>query len=66
MTSSDAGFMPHGELRGHALAEALAASKGARPIESAEDLAVEGVFESDAELDEFLTWVRKERRAHLA
>ena len=35
-------------------------------IESVDEFAAPGVFESDAELDEFLAWVRAERNANLA
>lgn len=40
--------------------------RGVSPIESVDDLAVPGVFESDDELDEFLAWMRAERNANLA
>ncbi len=36
------------------------------PIESVDNLAAPGVFDSDDELDEFLVWVRAERNANLA
>lgn len=36
------------------------------PIQSIEDLAAPGVFETDTELDEFLKLVRAERDAELA
>jgi hypothetical protein len=39
---------------------------GIQPIESAEDLACDGVFESDEELEEFLTYTYSARRADLA
>ncbi len=35
-------------------------------IEAISDLAIPGFFESDEELDEFLTWHRAERDAQLA
>ena len=41
-------------------------AKGAQPIESAEDLACDGVFESDEELEEFLAFTYAARRADLA
>jgi hypothetical protein len=37
-----------------------------QPIESVDDLAAPGVFESDDELNEFLAWVRAERNADRA
>lgn len=40
--------------------------RGVPPIESVDDLAAPGLFESDDELDEFLAWVRAERNANLA
>lgn len=36
------------------------------PLQSAEDLACDGVFDTDEELDEFLTYTYAERRANLA
>ena len=42
--------------------EELARRQGVRPIDSVEELAVPGVFESDEELDEFLAWLHRERR----
>jgi hypothetical protein len=40
--------------------------KNIQPIESAEDLACEGVFDDDEELDEFLAYTYAARRAELA
>jgi hypothetical protein len=48
-----------------ALEEALR-SQGVRPIESADDLAAEDIFESDEELDEFLAFTYAARRADIA
>lgn len=42
------------------------AFRDAPAIESVDDLAAPGVFESDEELDEFLACVRAERNANLA
>lgn len=36
------------------------------PVQSARDLACEGIFETDEELDEFLEHVRRTRSADLA
>ena len=38
----------------------------AQPIQSADDLACDGLFESDEELDEFLAFTYAARRAELA
>jgi hypothetical protein len=40
--------------------------KGVQPIRSADDLACDGLFETDEELDEFLAHVAEMRRADLA
>jgi hypothetical protein len=40
--------------------------KNIQPITSAEDLACEGIFDDDAELDEFLAYTYAARRAELA
>jgi hypothetical protein len=45
--------------------EELARRKGVRPIASVEDLAQPGAFESDAELEEFLTDLYASRHADL-
>ena len=46
--------------------DALLRSKHARPIESEDDLLIEGVFPSDDEVDEFNRAVREWRDASLA
>lgn len=53
-------------LEGPALLEALLREKGVTPIRSVDELACDGIFDTDEELDEFLTWVRAERWANLA
>lgn len=40
--------------------------KGVRPVESVKDMAQDGVFESDEELEQFLTHVYTARHADLA
>jgi hypothetical protein len=40
--------------------------KNVQPIRSAEDLACEGIFDDDEELDEFLAHIYSDRRAALA
>jgi hypothetical protein len=44
----------------------LLRAKQARPIQSADDLACDGIFETDEELDEFLAYTYAARRADLA
>lgn len=48
-----------------ALEDALR-SEGAQPIESPDDLADDGIFESDDELDGFLAFTYAARRADIA
>ncbi|URM95298.1 hypothetical protein LUW76_13775 [Actinomadura madurae] len=45
--------------------EELARRKGVGPVESVEDMAQDGVFESDEELEEFLAHVYNSRSADL-
>ncbi len=64
--ASSAEFGRQEGLEGPALLEALLREKDVQPIRSVNDLACEGIFDTDQELDEFLTWVTAERRANLA
>jgi hypothetical protein len=41
-------------------------AKSAGPVQSADDLACDGIFDSDEELEEFLTYTYGARRADLA
>lgn len=41
-------------------------TEGVQPIESTDDLADEGIFESDDELDDFLDFTYAARRADIA
>jgi hypothetical protein len=68
MTSSNAEQerMPRWPSAKHVPAEELARRKGLRPIESVDELARPGTFESDEELDEFLTDLYASRRAGMA
>lgn len=67
MTAESIGRGPaHSRRNVRASLDALARRKGARPVSSVHDLASPGVFETDVELDEFLTHVRAERAANLA
>jgi hypothetical protein len=52
--------------RGSIPLDELARRKGVRPVESVDDMAQDGVFESDEELEEFLAHVYAARRADLA
>ena len=51
---------------GRVSVDELARRKGVQPIRSADDLACDGIFETDEELDEFLAHVAEMRRADLA
>ena len=50
----------------HVTLRELARQQGVRPIRSADDLAADGAFESDEELDEFLAALAEWRRADTA
>ncbi|MGH3500975.1 MAG: hypothetical protein ACRDQA_08785 [Nocardioidaceae bacterium] len=65
MTTSSAEGMPQ-PRRGPVPLDELARRKGVRPFQSVEDMAQDGVFESDEELDAFLAHVRESRQADLA
>jgi hypothetical protein len=52
-------------LDGPELAEELARRKNVRPIASANDLACDGIFDTDGELTEFLEQTYAARRADL-
>jgi hypothetical protein len=52
--------------RGLVSVEELARRQGVRPVESVEDMARPDIFQSDAELEEFLAHVYAARRADLA
>ncbi len=53
-------------LDGPELAEELARRKHVRPIRSADDLACDGIFETDEELRDFLEDTYEARRSSLA
>ena len=65
-TSNDHGrhVIPRAERQ--ATLDQLFRAKQARPIQSADDLACDGIFETDEELDEFLAYTYAARRADLA
>ncbi len=60
---SSAEFVQQGGLEGTSPMEALPREKDVQPICSVNDLACEGIFDTDRELEEFLTWFTAERRA---
>lgn len=66
MTSSNAEHLSEPGAAEHVPAEELLRRQGVRPIESVDELACPELFESDDELDEFLTFVRASRHADLA
>ncbi|MET7947863.1 hypothetical protein [Micromonospora sp. NPDC005324] len=66
MTSSNAEQMPEWPTAEHVPAEELARRQGIRPVDSVNDLARPGLFESDEELDEFLADLYTSRRAGAA
>ena len=53
-------------LDGRQLLDELLREKNVQPIRSVDDLACDGIFETDEELGEFLVWVAVERHANLA
>ena len=55
-----------GRRRASVPVEELARRKGVRPVESVDEMAQDGVFESDQELEEFLAQVYAAREADLA
>lgn len=62
MTTDSADYRPHHE-QCPTVDEVF---QGVPPMRSADDLAQPGVFETDAELEEFLADLREMRRADLA
>ena len=66
MTTNSAGYA---EESPHARPESIGeqvARKGIRPVESVEDMAQVGVFESDEELEQFLAHVYAARHTDVA
>ena len=64
--SSNAEQMPVWPTAEHVPAAELARRQGVRPVDSADDLARPGLFESDEELDAFLSDLYASRRAGVA
>ena len=65
MTTSSADYGEQPPRGGSVSVEELARRKGVRPVESVEDMAQDGVFESDEELEDFLAHVYESRRTDL-
>jgi hypothetical protein len=66
MTTSSAAYGGDSPGRRPESIEEQARRKGIRPVERVEDMAQDGVFESDEELDQFLAHVYAARHADLA
>jgi hypothetical protein len=67
MTSSNAEWPPERHTDDeHVPVEEQARRQGVRPLASADELVVPGMFESDEELDEFLADLYASRRAGMA
>jgi len=66
VTTNRADYQAQPPDRGAVSVEELARRQGVRPVESVEDMARPGIFESDQELEEFLAHVYAARRADLA
>jgi len=65
MTTSSAGYGSDTPGRPESIEE-QARRKGIRPVEHVEDMAQDGVFESDEEVEQFLAHVYAARHADLA
>lgn len=66
VTTSSAHYAAEPPLGGSVSLDELARLKDVRPVQSADDLAQDGVFDSDEELDAFLAHIAAERHADLA
>lgn len=67
MTSGNAERLPEwSSSEEHVPVEEQARRQGVRPLASADELIVPGMFESDEELDEFLADLYASRRAGMA
>jgi hypothetical protein len=66
MTSSSADSQPSWATAEHVPAEELLRRQGIRPVESVDELACPDLFESDDELDEFISFIRASRHTGLA
>ena len=66
MTIDNADFPRQRATGGSETLEEQLRLKGMRPIQSEDDLACEGIFDTEEELDEFLAYTYAARRADLA
>ena len=66
MTSSSAERPPEWGTAEHVPVEELLRRQGVRPVESVDELACPDLFESDEELDEFISFVHASRHTGLA
>jgi hypothetical protein len=66
LSSDSAQQAPKWHVTEHVPVAELAQRQGVRPVESVDDLARPGTFESDDELDEFLADLYASRHAGLA
>jgi len=66
MTTSSADYAGESPAARPESIEEQVRRKGIRPVESVEDMAQDGVFESDEEVEQFLAHVYAARRADLA
>jgi hypothetical protein len=64
--TSNAESLPELPSAAHVSAEELVRRQGARPIASVTDMARPDLFETDAELDEFLAEIYAARRADVS
>jgi hypothetical protein len=66
MTSSNAELPPEWGTAEHVPVEELLRRQGIRPIVSVDELACPDLFESDDELDEFISFIHAARHTGLA
>jgi hypothetical protein len=66
MTANSADHLGHSKSRGPLSVEELARQQGVSTVATVEALASDEIFETDEELNEFLTFVREQRNASLA
>jgi hypothetical protein len=66
MTSNSAERPPEWGTAEHVPVEELLRRQGIRPIESVDELACPDLFESDEELDEFISFIYASRHTGLA
>ena len=66
MTTNNAGYAGESPETGPESIDEQVKRKSVRPVESVKDMAQDGVFESDEELEQFLAHVYAARHADLA